>query len=125
MMRANRERRGVSAAPKDRRRRNRPGNRKSRGTPALTITSGCFAGLSIRLRKERTLLGRAIACDICLDHSFVSDEHAVIVKTAAGYVLEDFNSRHGTSVNGVEVQRRLLAGGDRIGIGGFELRFNC
>jgi len=123
-MTKHRERRGGPAVISPRRRRRRPKG-KPGGPAALTITNGCFAGLVIALRRQRTILGRAVACDICLDHSFVSDEHAVIEKTDAGYVLEDLNSRHGTNVNGREIQRRILASGDRIGIGGFELRFGC
>lgn len=91
----------------------------------LTITNGCFAGLEITLKKQNTSLGRAVSCDICLDHSFVADEHAIIRKTGEGYMIEDLNSRHGTSINGKEVHRRPLKRGDRIVIGTFELRFSC
>lgn len=115
---------GNSAVIGDRRRRRRGDGRRAGSGPALTIVSGCFAGLRIPLKKDRTTLGSAVSCDICLDHSFVADEHAVIVKTGDGFVLEDLNSRHGTSVNGSEIHRRILAAGDRIGIGTFDLKFS-
>lgn len=102
----------------------RGGPRAESRPAAVTIVNGCFAGLTIPLKKDRTTLGSAVSCDICLDHSFVADEHAVIVKTPGGFVIEDLNSRHGTSVNGSEIHRRILAAGDRIGIGTFELRFS-
>ena len=91
----------------------------------LTITNSCFAGLEITLKKQNTSLGSAVSCDICLDHAFVADEHAIIRKSNGDYVIEDLNTRHGTTVNGKEVHKRALKRGDRIGIGMFELRFSC
>lgn len=91
----------------------------------LTITNGCFSGLEISIKKQNTSLGRAVSCDICLDHAFVADEHAIIHKSKERYEIEDLNSRHGTSINGVEVHRRTLKRGDKITIGTFELKFSC
>jgi len=106
----------------------RHGSRKEKAGArrgVLTITNGCFAGLEIVLKKDRMSLGRAVSCDICLDHSFVNDEHAIIRRSNGGYVIEDLNSRHGTSVNGSEIHRHQLKRGDMIAIGTFELRFRC
>jgi pSer/pThr/pTyr-binding forkhead associated (FHA) protein len=106
----------------------RPGGRKGKTSArkgVLTITNGCFAGLEIPLRKQDTSLGRAVSCDICLDHSFVNEEHAIIRRSNGGYEIEDLNSRHGTSVNGAEIHRRRLKRGDMIVIGTFEIRFRC
>jgi pSer/pThr/pTyr-binding forkhead associated (FHA) protein len=101
-------------------------NKKANGRRGvLTITNGCFAGLEIVLRKQKTSLGRAVSCDICLDHAFVNDEHAIIRRSNGGYEIEDLNSRHGTSVNGKEIHKRPLKRGDMIAIGTFELRFVC
>lgn len=100
------------------------GNGGSGGRQAkLTITNGCFSGLEIVLRKPRTMLGRALSCDVCLDHSFVSNQHAIISRTDDGYLLEDLNSAHGTTVNGREIHRHRLRRNDTIGIGTFDLRF--
>jgi pSer/pThr/pTyr-binding forkhead associated (FHA) protein len=90
----------------------------------LTITTGCFAGLSINLRKERTTLGRDLGCDVCLDDSLASNEHATIVKTSDGFYIEDLNSRNGTSVNGKEVHQKKLGSGDIISIGNFRIKFS-
>ena len=101
-------------------------NNRTNGRGAmLTITSGCFAGLEISIKKQNTSLGSAVSCDICLDHGFVADEHAIIRKSNGQYDIEDLNTRHGTSVNGEEVHKRTLKRGDRITIGTFELRFSC
>ncbi|MBN1162980.1 MAG: FHA domain-containing protein [Candidatus Krumholzibacteriota bacterium] len=97
-------------------------SRTSKAT--LTITNGCFAGLKISLEKLKISLGSDISCDICLDHSFVSEEHAIISRSGDNYILEDLNSRHGTSINGKEIHRCILRNGDRIGIGDFTLLFS-
>ena len=104
-----------------RKRNKRTNNRGAR----LTITNGCFAGLDISIKKQNTSLGRAVSCDICLDHAFVADEHAIIHKSNGRYEIEDLNSRHGTSINGEEVHKHALKSGDKITIGNFELRFSC
>ncbi len=89
----------------------------------LTIQNGCFEGLVIPLKKARTLLGRAVDCDICLDDSLVSDEHAAISRKGGDFVLEDLNSRNGTSVTGERINQRKLRNGDTISIGNFLLKF--
>ncbi len=91
----------------------------------LTITNSCFAGLEIALRKRKITLGRRLDCDICLDDSLVSDEHAVIMKTNGGFFIEDLNSRNGLALNGREVHQRKLHNGDMIDIGSFRLKFSC
>jgi pSer/pThr/pTyr-binding forkhead associated (FHA) protein len=98
-------------------------SKRKNGSAGITITNGCFSGLDISLKKNTTILGSDISCDICLDHSFVSDQHATITKTEGYYVLEDLNSRHGTSINGNEIHKIKLKKGDLIGIGNFMLRF--
>lgn len=91
----------------------------------LVITNGCFSGLVINLDKQKTSLGRDISCDICLDHAFVSDEHALIIREKGKYILEDLNSRHGTILDGKEIHRTGLKNGDTISIGDFDLKFTC
>lgn len=91
----------------------------------LTITNSIFAGLEVVLKKRRITLGKNIGCDICLDDSLVSEEHASITKTDAGYVIEDLNSRNGITLNGKETHQRKLRKGDTIEIGNFRLKFSC
>jgi hypothetical protein len=90
----------------------------------LTITNSCFAGLEIAIKKRKTILGKNLACDICLDDSLVSDEHAAILRTDAGFLLEDLNSRNGLTLNGREVHQKKLRNGDMIEIGTFRLKFS-
>ncbi len=91
---------------------------------SLTIINGCFAGLEIPLKKKKILLGRNIDCDICLDDSLVSDEHAEIIRTDEGFILNDLNSRNGVTINGMEAHNHPLKNGDIIQIGNFRMRFN-
>lgn len=97
------------------------GNRD--GHARLTITNGCFTGLTIELRKDDTTLGRDIECDICLDDSLVSSRHAVIHRSGKEHAIEDLNSRGGVTLNGKTVHRGGLKTGDLIGIGNFKLKF--
>ena len=90
----------------------------------LTIQNGCFAGLVIILKKSKTLLGRDPSCDVCLDDSLVSSEHAIVVRSNGGYVLEDLNSRNGTRVDRENVQKKRLKNGAEISIGNFLIRFS-
>lgn len=90
----------------------------------LTIQNGCFEGLVIPLKKAKTLLGRDVDCDICLDDSLVSDEHAAISRKNGDFVLEDLNSRNGTSVNGETINQKKLRNGATISIGNFSLKFS-
>ncbi len=91
----------------------------------IVMTNGCFAGLEIALKKNRTSFGSDINCDVCLDHAFVSPEHAYITKTGDLYIIEDLNSRHGTSIQGKEIHRIKLKNGDVIEIGNFKMKFYC
>ncbi|MBN2070088.1 MAG: FHA domain-containing protein [Candidatus Krumholzibacteriota bacterium] len=90
---------------------------------AVEIVNGCFSGLVIDITGKTTTFGSDIDCDICLDHSFVSSEHAVITGESGSYYLEDLNSRHGTSIGGREIHKVKLNSGDLIGIGNFQLKF--
>lgn len=98
--------------------------RRDNRRPRLTILNGCFSGLEIAISKDAVTLGRSVENDICLDHSFVAEQHAVIRRRNGGYTIEDLNTRHGTALNGREIHRQDLKNKDRIRIGNFELRFN-
>jgi phosphoserine phosphatase RsbU/P len=62
-------------------------------------------------------IGRGDGCDLQLAGPEVSREHADITAAAGGYVLHDRRSRHGVFVNGIRVDERVLAHGDRIECG--------
>lgn len=91
----------------------------------IIITNGCFAGLEIKLKNKKTTLGSGLECDICLDHTHVSAEHAIIRRQGGSFVLEDRGSRRGTMLNGKPILRQALHRGDTISIGAFDLKFTC
>ena len=76
------------------------------------------------LDAEQTI-GRLPTNSICLPDGSVSSNHARILRSAEGFVLEDLQSRNGTFVNGEKVEgKRLLADGDLIRLGKVIMTFN-
>jgi hypothetical protein len=70
-------------------------------------------------------LGRAPSNTITIPDASVSSNHAQILRTAEGFVIEDLQSRNGTFVNGEKVDaKRLLADGDLIRLGKIIMTFN-
>ncbi len=90
----------------------------------LTIQNGCFSGLKMMLTRKKTILGSDLDCDICLDNSLVSGEHAMITKSGGEYIIEDLNSKDGILINRREAHRRKLNNGDIIEIGKFKIKFS-
>jgi len=89
----------------------------SGGPARLIVTEGPQAGQKFKIDGD-VVLGRAIDATIVFEDAEVSRSHARIVRNANGsYMLEDLGSRNGTLVNGVPVQRQLLAFGDKIQLG--------
>jgi serine phosphatase RsbU (regulator of sigma subunit) len=70
-----------------------------------------------------TLLGRAVGAHVLLESTAVSRQHAEIARDPASgrWRLRDLGSRNGTLVNGLAVRDHLLAPGDIIRIGSFDL----
>ncbi|NWI30900.1 FHAD1 protein, partial [Sula dactylatra] len=90
----------------------------------LKSSEGCF-----QLKPHTTTIGRHEGSDIVLQSAGVADHHAALEFAASdnSFVLQDFNSPHGTFVNGCQVQNAAVgvSPGDilRFGTGGasFEL----
>ncbi len=71
------------------------------------------------------VIGRAVDSDICISSREISRAHArVWFDSAGGLHIEDMGSRNGVRVNGVRVERRRLARGDRIVLGP-SVEFEC
>ncbi len=86
--------------------------------PTLVAVSGPLAGRIVALGAQPTTLGREPSNDIAIHDPAVSRHHCVIEPSAAGFVLRDLESRHGTFVNGAPVRERALEPGDLITLGG-------
>lgn len=68
-------------------------------------------------------IGRGPECDIHIRDKSLSRRHAQVEVTRGHAQLVDLNSKNGTFVNGVRVERHLLSGGDFIKLGEIDLRF--
>ncbi|MGF1547578.1 MAG: AAA family ATPase [Thiotrichales bacterium] len=75
------------------------------------------------LAKDRVMIGRSHACDIKIDQKSVSGKHFQLTRSGSGYILEDLNSLNGTLVNGVTVDKKILADGDVIEVGKYQLAY--
>jgi serine phosphatase RsbU (regulator of sigma subunit) len=71
----------------------------------------------VPIDKPTFTIGRGRGCDLVLEDSEVSRDHAEIASTGAGWVLRDHKSRHGTFLNGDRVTERVLSHRDQIECG--------
>jgi RsiW-degrading membrane proteinase PrsW (M82 family) len=90
-------------------------------TLILTIQGGSLHGARFRFEAPvRLTVGRDASCDIRFHPTadrVVSNLHAVFQQEPDGLYVIDQNSRNGTFVNGVRVQRARLQNGDVVGLG--------
>ncbi|WP_376694059.1 FHA domain-containing protein [Wenzhouxiangella sp. EGI_FJ10409] len=89
----------------------------------LTGLSDGVSGQSFGLGSTRIVVGRANNCDLRLDDSSVSSEHARIVKDSAGWRVVNLLSTNGTFVNDRKISSSAIANGDRLRFGRVEFRF--
>ncbi|MBL8909714.1 MAG: GGDEF domain-containing protein [Archangium sp.] len=86
--------------------------------PVMLVVGGPRTALGRVYRIEREiLLGRAGEADAWLDEEGVSRKHARVVRTDAGAMIVDLNSRNGTWINGARVTQGDLKEGDLVQIG--------
>ena len=84
----------------------------------IVIKKGPTPGQVIDLKEDIVTLGREPGNVLTINDKGLSRVHARLVKTDAGYTLEDMDSKNGTFVNGaVLVAPRPLQSGDQITIG--------
>ncbi len=77
-----------------------------------------WRGREIPLGSGRSVLGRAVNCQLVLDSPLVSRRHARIQITGGVVLLEDLSSRNGVLVNGAPISKGVsVIAGDRIQLG--------
>lgn len=69
-------------------------------------------GSEVPVKVERFLIGRGRHCDLVIDSTKVSREHAALVKEAGGWFIEDLGSANGTWHRRERVDRRRVEDGD-------------
>ena len=82
----------------------------------IRFLSGPQAGQIHPLSGGKHLIGRGSSCEIKVNSTSVSKEHAAILVTGDKMILSDLNSRNGTFVNGVRVQNQRIEVGDKISL---------
>ena len=69
------------------------------------------------LGRDIVMIGRAPSNQIVIGHPTVSEQDAVLLRTAASYSLKDLDSTNGTRINGDFVTDAELKDGDSIRFG--------
>lgn len=75
------------------------------------------------VRHGHILIGRSKLCDIQVDDSAVSRQHALISRTSDALTVIDLSSTNGTSVDGKRVESHELVAGETISIGNCKIEF--
>jgi hypothetical protein len=91
---------------------------------ALVIRSGGGrAGESFPLAGERMTIGRRPDADVFLDDVTVSRDHAILIRRASEWYLDDCGSLNGTYVNRARIDSQRLTDGDELQVGKYKLTF--
>ena len=91
----------------------------TRGSPTLVGPDG----ERVALRGSRHTIGRLPDCDLHLDDSTVSRQHAAVVLRGDRWWVLDLGSTNGTRVNGRTAAEHPLADGDSIELGDVVVTF--
>jgi pSer/pThr/pTyr-binding forkhead associated (FHA) protein len=91
--------------------------------PVLIVRKGPEVGERFYLDRARLTVGRDPAAGIFLNDITVSREHAVLTLSGGEVTIEDAGSLNGVYVNGASVTRKVLADGDSVQIGRFQMMF--
>jgi hypothetical protein len=84
----------------------------------LTMTRGPGAGRRFDIGAAAVTIGREAQCDVLVDGTWVSRQHARIAWTGTEYIIEDLGSTNGTFVNGERIGGpRALKSGDLLQLG--------
>jgi len=97
--------------------------------PVLVVLQGQSIGETVKLEKERTIVGRGSQADLVLRDEIASRQHAEIMQLCLEadcieYYVNDLDSTNGTFLNGAKVtSQQLLQDGDKIKIGNHLMKF--
>ncbi|MCC5947276.1 MAG: FHA domain-containing protein [Nitriliruptoraceae bacterium] len=84
---------------------------------SLVIRSGESSGTRVPVNGTRLTAGRSSSCDLVVDDSTVSREHAAFVRRGEAWWVVDLGSTNGTKVNGARAAEHPIGPGDRIQLG--------
>ena len=93
-------------------------------TPSVVLTHDGATVARYPLTPRSYLIGRNEFADIQIEDNYVSNAHALLQVYRNAIVLFDLNSTNGTTVNSIQVQKRLLRSDDVITIGQHRLKID-
>lgn len=88
--------------------------------PELSLVvrqGGTHPGQTVPVHGSRLTAGRLDSCDLTIDDSTVSREHAAFVRRGDSWWVVDLGSTNGTRVNGRQAAEHPIGPGDRIELG--------
>jgi hypothetical protein len=102
-----------------------PRTRAARLVVVVPGSTGLGAGTEFAVAGEMRV-GRDEDNSIVLGDASVSAVHASIVRTSSGWRLSDLGSTNGTTIDGRQIDGRggMLRGGERVGFGVVQMRFD-
>jgi two-component system, cell cycle response regulator len=83
----------------------------------LVVLAGASLGEMYKVEVDKTVIGRGQKAHIRLLDDGISREHAQVVVEEGKIYLQDLGSTNGTFCNGLKVDRKELADGDKILVG--------
>ncbi|HEX3904580.1 MAG TPA: GGDEF domain-containing protein [Polyangia bacterium] len=83
----------------------------------LVVLAGASVGEMYKVEGDKTIIGRGGKAQVRLLDDGISREHAQLVTEGNKIFLQDLGSTNGTFCNGLKVDRRELADGDKILVG--------
>jgi len=92
--------------------------------PPLAPAFITWEGGSRELDKPRIVIGRSRECDIQVNDTNVSRQHAAVLREGLTYSVVDLDSTNGVEVDGKRVKQLELEEGTRFTVGSTELTFS-
>src|SRR3954451_21146921 len=83
----------------------------------LVVLAGASVGEMYKIESEETIIGRGQRAHIRLFDDGISREHARVSVEGSRIMLSDLGSTNGTYCNGLKVDKKELADGDKILVG--------
>ena len=83
---------------------------------SLTVIDGPDRGKIVRIRTKQVVIGRK-ECDLVLNDSKISAQHAKVVWRNRAFLLVDLQSTNGTYVGQLPIREHVLSSMDQIRIG--------
>ena len=98
-------------------------NALGEGSAMLISLSGPGKAARFLINSDRTVIGRAVDCDIFLDDVTVSRKHAEVIRSGKSYSFKDSGSLNGTYLDGKISDQGQLQDGSELHIGKYRLHF--